>query len=108
MAHRRVSFQDGLEQRGLPVDRAAWYVGCPTIEQFEREVASGIWPAAVAGSRPKRWDREALDIALDRMSGIVRKKGFIRSVDHAPEDSAASGAWEDRARNFVPHGKARA
>lgn len=64
---------------------AAAYCGV-TPETFSKWVAAGTVPAAVPGTR--RWDRKAIDLALDKASGIV-------APSIAPEgDDAAEAEWE--------------
>lgn len=58
--------------RYLARDEAARYVGVSASE-FDREVATGIWPGPTRrGAKGSRltWDRNALDAAADRRSGI--------------------------------------
>lgn len=90
--------------RGLPTECAARYVGCQTIEQFEREVAASIWPQPFSkNTRPKRWDIEVLDAALDRMSGISRQRTGRRLLslnDDATGLRIQSDTFEERARNY--------
>jgi len=50
-------------------EEAAEYVGCQTLAAFDAWRAKGIVPGPMAGTN--RWDRKALDAALDRASGIV-------------------------------------
>lgn len=97
---RRVKQNQSIPSRGLATEEAARYVGCHTVEQFEREVRAGIWPPPFQPcSRPKRWDRAALDHKLDQMSGLSRKGQVLSEnpIDHA---SFASNAFEERARSF--------
>ncbi|OSI66352.1 hypothetical protein BSZ22_27925 [Bradyrhizobium canariense] len=47
---------------------AAAYCGV-TLNTWSKWVAAGTVPAPVSGTR--RWDRKALDLALDKASGIV-------------------------------------
>jgi hypothetical protein len=97
---RRVKRDGAIPSRGLATEEAARYVGCHTVEQFEREVRAGIWPLPFQPhSRPKRWDRAALDRKLDQMSGISSnyRGQSANSIDH---DSLASNAFEERARSF--------
>ena len=101
---RRVKSQGCPPSRGVPTECAAIYVGCQTIEQFEREVAAGIWPQPFRkDARPKRWDLEALDAALDRMSGIKRQRGPVQALplhEDATGLRTQSNTFEERARNF--------
>nr|WP_246562946.1 hypothetical protein [Bradyrhizobium liaoningense] len=48
---------------------AAAYCGCNTLAAFDSWLQKGIVPKAIAGTN--RWDRKALDAALDRASGLV-------------------------------------
>jgi hypothetical protein len=57
------------EKRGLTKQEAADYCGCKTLAAFDRWRAKGIVPDPIPGTN--RWDRKALDRALDRASGIV-------------------------------------
>jgi hypothetical protein len=59
----------GLFPRGLTREQAAEYCGCETVEAFDGWVRRGIVPAAIKGTH--RWDRRAIDRALDRRSGLV-------------------------------------
>ncbi|MCA6114294.1 hypothetical protein J6524_05035 [Bradyrhizobium sp. WSM 1738] len=56
-------------KRGLSKQEAAEYVGCETLAAFDRWRQKGIVPDAIPGTN--RWDRKALDAALDRASGLV-------------------------------------
>ncbi|MGX0963196.1 hypothetical protein AB7M63_003645 [Bradyrhizobium japonicum] len=57
------------EKRCLTKQEAADYCGCNTLAAFDQWRAKGIVPDAIPGTN--RWDRKALDQALDRASGIV-------------------------------------
>lgn len=61
----------GITPRGLSLDDAAAYVSLAPAT-FLREVAAGTWPRPLPlkGSRRQVWDRDAIDRALDRASGI--------------------------------------
>lgn len=54
--------------RGLSKEDAAAYVGCRTCSAFGDWVRRGIMPGPIPGT--DRWDRRALDAALDRHSGL--------------------------------------
>lgn len=96
-----------LPPRGLTSTQAAAYVGAPSVEVFEREAKAGIWPAPFQpNSRPKRWDRDALDLAMDRQSGIARNHS-VASEKSFDLRSDGPDVFEERARNFS-FGKARA
>ncbi|AWN51113.1 hypothetical protein DK412_04830 [Methylobacterium sp. 17Sr1-1] len=47
--------------------------GCETVEVFDDWVRRGILPVAMPGTH--RWDRMAIDRALDRHSGLVEAAG---------------------------------
>lgn len=59
----------GLVPRGLTREQAAEYCGCETVEAFQTWVRRGIVPGSIPGTA--RWDRKAIDRALDRRSGLV-------------------------------------
>ncbi|MET4217862.1 hypothetical protein ABIB00_003074 [Bradyrhizobium sp. LB14.3] len=59
----------GLTKRGLTKQEAAEYSGCNSLAAFDRWQQKGIVPPAIPGTN--RWDRKALDVALDRASGLV-------------------------------------
>ncbi len=50
---------------------AAAYCGCESLPAFDGWVRRGIVPGAMRGTR--RWDRKAIDAALDRLSGLERE-----------------------------------
>lgn len=55
------------QRRGLTKGEAAAYVGvCPAT--FDKAVKDGRYPAASLPGH--RWDRRALDAAMDRLSGL--------------------------------------
>jgi hypothetical protein len=59
-------------KRGLSERQAAAYVGV-SLETFRAEVARGIWPGPRLHGRKRKkkvWDKRALDLAYDRVSGI--------------------------------------
>ena len=57
------------EKRVLTKQEAADYCGCRTLATFDQWRAKGIVPPPIPGTT--RWDRKALDAALDRASGLV-------------------------------------
>lgn len=61
----------GQTKRGLSKQEAAEYCGCATPAAFDSWRAKGIVPGPIPGTT--RWDRKALDAALDRASGLVTK-----------------------------------
>jgi hypothetical protein len=54
--------------RVLSKDKAAAYCGCETMAAFDDWVRRGIVPGPIPGTR--RWDKRAIDMHLDRLSGI--------------------------------------
>ena len=56
-------------KRGLSKKEAADYCGCETLAAFDAWRRKGIIPDAIP--RTNKWDRKALDVALDRASGLV-------------------------------------
>ena len=56
-----------LPPRGLSRDTAAAYCGVDAAT-FDRWRADGMVPGPMPGTR--RWDRRAIDVALDRLSGL--------------------------------------
>lgn len=49
-------------------EQAADYCGCATTTAFDVWIRKGIVPRAIPGTN--RWDRKAIDLALDRASKI--------------------------------------
>lgn len=56
-------------RRGFSCDEAASYVGV-SPGHFRKLVESGVMPPALPLLNVRRWDKSALDAALDRMSGL--------------------------------------
>ena len=54
--------------RCLTVEAAAAYAGCKTVSAFRNWVRKGIMPKPLPGTH--RYDRKAIDAALDRQSGL--------------------------------------
>lgn len=63
----------GIAPRCLTRVQAAEYCGCETVEAFDGWVRKGIVPGPIAGTH--RWDRRAIDRALDRRSGLLPDGG---------------------------------
>lgn len=59
----------GIEPRVLSKNAAAAYAGCESMSAFNDWVRRGILPGPIPGTT--RWDRRAIDAALDRASGII-------------------------------------
>lgn len=57
-----------LPPRGLNREQAAAYCGCESVEAFSDWNRRGLVPGPMKGTH--RWDRRALDRALDRLSGL--------------------------------------
>lgn len=54
--------------RGLTLEQAAQYAGCQTVAAFRDWQRKGIMPGPIPGTH--RFDRKAIDAALDRLSGL--------------------------------------
>jgi len=65
MPKRAITAQ--LPPRGLTRDAAAAYCGL-SPQGFDDWVKRGVVPGPIPGTQ--RWDRKAIDLALDRASGI--------------------------------------
>ncbi|GEP06867.1 hypothetical protein [Methylobacterium oxalidis] len=74
----------GLVPRGLTREQAAEYCGCESMAAFDDWVRRGIVPRAMTGTT--RWDRKAIDRALDRRSGL------LETAEASFEEWAASHA----------------
>ncbi|WP_369723307.1 hypothetical protein AB8Z38_04540 [Bradyrhizobium sp. LLZ17] len=61
--------------RVLTKQEAAEYCGCKTLAAFDQWRAKGIVPDAIPGTN--RWDRKAIDRALDLASGIVTESSDL-------------------------------
>src|SRR5665213_2593581 len=70
------------QPRGLSASEAAIYAGCQTIAAYRAWVRRGIMPGPIPGTR--RYDRRALDLALDRLSQIT----------HQSSERSAYGQWK--------------
>ena len=73
-----------IAARGLSLKDAATYAGCATTAAFKDWVRRGIMPKPIPGTH--RYDRKAIDAALDRMSGLS---------PIVPEQTEY-GAWKER------------
>jgi hypothetical protein len=72
----RQAANDNEPPRLLNKSQAAAYCGA-TLPTFGKWIARGLIPKALP---MRRWDRKALDLALDKMSGLI--------VESAPKESA--------------------
>jgi hypothetical protein len=61
-----------ISPRALSRDEAAAYCGLSPAG-FDEWVKRGIVPGPIPGTQ--RWDRKAIDLALDRASGIRQETG---------------------------------
>lgn len=57
-----------LPPRGLSREEAAAYGGCESLSAFSDWIRRGIMPGPIPGTH--KWDRKAIDAALDRLSGL--------------------------------------
>jgi hypothetical protein len=76
-------------QRGLSRKDAAAYAGCDSISAFKNWIRRGILPGPIPGTH--RWDRKAIDRALDKASGLEQtstyEKGLIDESSATPPPS---------------------
>ena len=63
----------GMLPRVLTKDQAAEYCGCESLAAFDDWQRRGIIPPPISGTT--RWDRKAIDRALDRRSGLLSDAG---------------------------------
>lgn len=70
------------QPRGLSGASAAAYAGCKTLAAFRAWVRRGIMPGPIPGTR--RYDRRAIDLALDRLSLITSQSS----------EQSAYGQWK--------------
>jgi hypothetical protein len=57
-----------IEPRGMSKQQAAAYAGCETLSAFNDWIRRGIMPGPIPGTH--KWDRKAINAALDRLSGL--------------------------------------
>jgi hypothetical protein len=60
-----------LPPRLLSREAAAAYCGCDSLSTFDDWVRRGIIPRPLPGTH--RWDRRAIDTALDKAGGLVKQ-----------------------------------
>lgn len=70
-----------IPKRGLTAEQAAEYCGCETVDAFQTWVRRRIVPGPIPGTH--RWDRKAIDAALDRLSGLTKDAGTSSFDDWA-------------------------
>lgn len=80
----------GLHPRGLSKEQAAEYCGCESVSAFDNWIRRRIVPGPIPGTA--RWDRRAIDRALDRRSGLVSDAGPTIDEWLAEHASADEGA----------------
>jgi hypothetical protein len=70
---------DVTQRRGLTREEVAAYCGCESTAAFSDWVRRGIVPGPIPGTN--RWDRKAIDAALDRASGleVTRQESPLRT-----------------------------
>jgi hypothetical protein len=75
-----------LPPRLLSREAAAAYCGCDSLSTFDDWVRRGIIPRPLPGTH--RWDRRAIDTALDKAGGLVNDS----------KNESEYGAWKKHAR----------
>ena len=87
---RKAALPPGLTPRCLTAEQSAAYLGV-SLDVFRAEVNTGLWPKGTArGAKGGKltWDIRALDLVLDRMSGLTN--------DPIPVIEATTDLWEQR------------
>jgi hypothetical protein len=74
---------NNLPRRGLSREAAATYAGCESLSTFSDWVRRGILPGPIPGTHT--WDRKAIDVSLDRLSGLEP------SIELSPFDQWKAG-----------------
>jgi hypothetical protein len=88
--------------RGMSKEQAAAYAGCETLSAFNDWIRRGIMPGPIPGTH--KWDRKAIDVALDRLSGLDSKMQPQRSPYDEWKASQDAGATQ---RHQQPNQKTR-
>lgn len=71
--------QAGIAPRGLPLDEAAAYVNL-SPKAFLAEIEAGHYPKPLQHrASTLTWDRRALDLAMDRLSGLTSSSVEIQA-----------------------------
>jgi hypothetical protein len=86
-----------LQPRLMSGKDAAAYCSV-TPETFSKWVASGVMPKAVIG---RRWDKKAIDLALDKLSGITA--ATTRQDENEAEELAWLASYQAR-KDFTGSG----
>jgi hypothetical protein len=76
-------------KRGLSKKEAAAYCGCETLAAFDQWRQKGIVPGPIPGTT--KWDRKALDAALDRASGLVTESAELSPYQRWKAQNAGKG-----------------
>ncbi len=80
----------GAWPRGLSgEDLAAFYVG-ETPSSFREGVKKGIWPEPKKRGARNIWDRDLLDQAMDRLSGLDAEPGEKDALEAIDEHRKAA------------------
>ena len=79
-------------KRCLTKQEAADYCGCNSLSTFNSWIAKGIIPGAIPNTN--RWDKKAIDVALDRASKIVSadKPGELNAYQKWKRENAKTHA----------------
>jgi hypothetical protein len=77
---REELLKTGHRPRLLGLDLAAAYVGLSTAS-FVKAVRAGTYPMAICTGTRRQWDVNALDAAIDRLSGAAASSPRDESPD---------------------------
>ncbi len=87
---RPVRIPYGAWPRGLPgEDLAAFYVG-ETPASFREGIKAGRWPEPQKRGARDIWDRDLLDQAMDRQSGLDAEPGEKNALEAIDEHRKAA------------------
>ncbi|MBO4228167.1 AlpA family transcriptional regulator [Bradyrhizobium neotropicale] len=87
-----------LAPRVLTKVEAANYAGC-TVSAFSDWVRRGLMPKSLP--RTRRWDRKAIDAALDKLSGLE----MVAGTDEQSKAEGALQKWERERAAKTTRGK---
>jgi hypothetical protein len=74
-----------MTPRCLNRRQAADYCGCGSLSAFDDWVRRGIVPGPIPGTR--RWDRKAIDAALDKSSNLAPSSTVARDRSEAADQA---------------------
>jgi hypothetical protein len=74
-----------MTPRCLNRRQAADYCGCGSLSSFDDWVRRGIVPGPIPGTR--RWDRKAIDAALDKNSNLAPSSTVARDRSEAADQA---------------------